>query len=93
MTKYAAKVKECSTIVNAIGDLKADESIDLMYGELKVKVTAYMHSDKRMWHTIWNCGRGMNISKIGKTTIAAYTYDMMTQKTTYTFNIDKMSTI
>ena len=29
----------------------------------------------------------MNIDKIGKTTFRGYTYDMMSQKTTYTFNL------
>ena len=32
----------------------------------------------------------MNISKIGKTSLNAYSYDMMSQKTTYRFQLSKM---
>tara|TARA_B110000305_G_C19428551_1_gene634992 strand:- start:753 stop:1046 length:294 start_codon:yes stop_codon:yes gene_type:complete len=97
MTKYAAKVKECSSLVNVIRNLKSDESVSLLYGEKKLEVRAYKSAidkeDKDMSYSIWNSYNGMNISKIGNTTISAYTYDMMSQKTTYTFNIDKIRVI
>jgi hypothetical protein len=100
MTKYAAKVKECSSLVNAIKDLKEDESIDLMYGDKKLQIRAYKYSidredkeDREMSYSIWNTYNGMNISKIGITTISAYTYDMMEQKTTFTFDIEKIEVI
>ena len=38
-----------------------------------------------MSYSIWDSFRGMNIDKIGKTTMRGYTYDMMSQKTTYVF--------
>ena len=97
MTKYAAKVKECSSIVNVIRNLKADESVSLLYGDKKLELRAYKcvidKEDKEMSYSIWNSFNGMNISKISNTTISAYTYDMMSQKTTYTFNIDKITII
>ena len=41
-----------------------------------------------MSYSIWGpYGSGMNIEKIGRTTMKGYTYDMMSQKTTYTFNL------
>ena len=35
----------------------------------------------------------MNISSIGSTTMKAYTYDMMSQKTTYTFPLYAMTIV
>jgi len=35
----------------------------------------------------------MNIDSIGKTTMKAYTYDMMSQRTTYTFPLYDMDVI
>lgn len=97
MTKYAAKVKKCSSLVNAIKDLKEDESIDLMYGDKKLQIRAYKNSidreDREMSYSIWSTYNGMNISKIGNTTISAYTFDMMSQKTTFTFDIEKIEVI
>jgi len=97
MTKYAAKVKKCSSLVNTIKDLKEDESIDLMYGDKKLQIRAYKNSidreDREMSYSIWSTYNGMNISKIGNTTISAYTFDMMSQKTTFTFDIEKIEVI
>ena len=35
----------------------------------------------------------MNIEKVGKTTMKGYTYDMMSQKTTFTFPLYEMSIV
>ena len=43
-----------------------------------------------MSYSIWKGYSGMNISKIGKTSLNAYSYDMMSQKTTYRFQLSKM---
>lgn len=96
--KYSAKVKDCSAIYNAIKALKVDEVLEVTYGtdykgEPKVytikaysgykgKVDYAIHSD------VFN---GMNISKVGKTSMNAYSYDMMFQKTTYRFQFSKMT--
>ena len=38
-----------------------------------------------MSYSIWSSFSGMNIDSIGKTTMKAYTYDMMSQRTNYNF--------
>ena len=36
---------------------------------------------------------GMNIEKVGRTTMKAYTYDMMSQRTSYVFPLYSMHVI
>ena len=36
---------------------------------------------------------GMNIDKIGRTTMKGYTYDMMSQRTTYSFPLYKFKLV
>ena len=49
------------------------------------KIKAYKDYSGNLSYSIWNSFLGMNIEKIGKTTMKAYTYDMMSQRTNYTF--------
>ena len=50
------------------------------------KIKAYKSDyDNKMSYSIWDSFRGMNIGTLGKTTMRGYTYDMMSQKTTYVF--------
>jgi len=43
-----------------------------------------------MSYSIWSTFSGMNIDSLGPTTAKAYTFDMMSQKTTYTFPLYEM---
>ena len=49
--------------------------------------------DNKMSYSIWDSFRGMNIEKIGKTTMKTYDYNMMSQRTTYTFPLYEMNII
>jgi len=90
---YQDKVKASKTILDLIKQLKKDESVELSYGKDRngkpkiFKIRAYSDYKDEMSYSIWNSFSGMNIDKIGKTTMRGYTYDMMSQKTTYTFNL------
>jgi len=46
-----------------------------------------------MSYSIWNNYSGMNISSLGPTTAKAYTYDMMSQRTNYSFPLYEMTIV
>ena len=46
-----------------------------------------------MSYSIWSTFSGMNIDSLGRTTIKAYTYDMMSQRTSYTFPLYEMEIV
>lgn len=99
---YSNKVKASQTIINAINALGDNEHIVVTYG------TDYNNEPQRfrIKCSIFKSGPsysirkddvfafdGMNISEISKTTAKAYTYDMMNQRTTYTFPLYEMELI
>ena len=46
-----------------------------------------------MSYSIWSTFSGMNVESIGPTTVKTYTFDMMSQKTTYTFPLYEMALV
>ena len=100
---YSDKVKASKSIVEAIKGLKDGETIKVHYGVdrdglpnyYKIRCSIYkssgasysIHKDSP-----WSID-GMNIESVGKTTLKAYTYDMMSQRTTYTFPLYSMHVI
>lgn len=85
--KYSDKVKKATPILNAIKALKADESIKISYAGKEFKVRAYNSYNDEMSYSVWNGIMGMNVSKVGRTSLSLYTYDMMSQKTTYRMSL------
>jgi hypothetical protein len=85
--------------LNAIQSLQDGESIEVSYGKNRkgepetYSIKAYKSYNDEMSYSIWNSFQGMNIEKIGKTTMKAYTYDMMSQKTTWTFPLYELNII
>ena len=98
---YTDKVKQSKNILNAIQSLKDGESIEVSYGSDRegkpnvYTIKSYKGYRDEMSYSIWDSFvyRGMNIESIGKTTMKAYTYDMMNQKTTYTFPLYMLNII
>ena len=90
---YSDKVKASKPILDLIKSLGDDKSVELSYGKDRngmdkvFKIRGYKDYRGEISYSIWNSFSGMNIDKVGKTTMKAYTYDMMSQKTTYTFNL------
>ena len=89
---YSDKVNKSKDLRELIESLKDGDDIVVEYGSDRsgkpnqYKIKAYWSEySKEMSYSIWDSFRGMNIQSIGKTTMKAYTYDMMNQKTTYTF--------
>ena len=98
--KYSDKVKASKGLLEAIKALKDDESIKVTYGHDRVGIAKNVYTIKankgfkdEMSYSIWNTWNGMNIESLGRTTAKAYTYDMMSQRTTYTFPLYEMSIV
>ena len=85
--KYSTKVKKASSIRKAILSLKADQDMAVVYGNKKFKIRAYKSYDGQMSYSVWNGITGMNVSKVGNTSLSLYSYDMMSQKTTYRMSL------
>ena len=88
---YSEKKQASKKVLEAIDGLKDNETIYVTYGKTYdgkprvFNIKAYSSGKDDMSYSIWDSIRGMNIEKIGKTTMKAYDYNMMSQKTTYTF--------
>jgi hypothetical protein len=85
--KYSDKVKKAAPIVKAIYGLKDGEALKISYAGKEYKVSAYSGYKDEMTYSFWNGINGMNVSKIGRTSLSLYTFDMMSQKTTYTLSL------
>ena len=100
---YTDKVKASKGLLEAIKALGNDEYIIVQYGKdydgkpqrYRIKCSIYkssgpsysIHKD-----SVWALD-GMNIDKFTGTTARAYTYDMMSQRTQYTFPLYAMELI
>ena len=85
--KYSDKVKKAAPIVKAIYGLNDGETLKISYAGKEYKVSAYKSYKDEMAYSVWNGINGMNVSKIGRTSLSLYTFDMMSQKTTYTLSL------
>ena len=85
--KYSDKVKKASSIRTAILSLKEDERIKVAYKDDVYEIKAYSSYGGDMAYSVWNNFRGMNVSKVGNTSLSLYSYDMMSQKTTYRMSL------
>ena len=81
--KYSEKVKKASTIYNAIKGLSNDKEMSIEYNGNTYTISAYSSYKDKMSYSVWNGYRGMNVSKVGRTSLTLYSFDMMNQKTTY----------
>lgn len=94
---YQEKKQASKKVLNAIKALKDEEVLEVAYGKgfkgvpNVYTIRAYKGRRKgEMSYSIWSTFSGMNISSLGPTTAKAYTFDMMSQKTTYTFPLYEM---
>ena len=93
---YQEKKQASKKVLDAIMALKDEEVLEVAYGkgyrgEPNVyTIRAYKGREDKMSYSIWSTFSGMNIGSLGPTTAKAYTFDMMSQKTTYTFPLYEM---
>ena len=96
---YSEKRSASKKVLEAINGLKNEEKLKVTYGVgYKGKanvytVHAYSNRKGEMSYSIWSSFSGMNIESIGPTTVKTYTFDMMSQKTTYTFPLYAMEIV
>ena len=100
---YSNKVKASQTIVNAINGLTDGQYIIVTYGTdynnepLRFKITCHVYKSGSTTYSIYRDEvfglSGMNIEALNKTTMDAYSYDMMNQRSTYRFALDKMELV
>ena len=99
---YQEKKQASKKVLDAIKALKDNEVLEVSYGKgFKGKpnvytIRAYSSSSRKggkMSYSIWSTFSGMNIDSLGPTTAKAYTFDMMSQKTTYAFPLYKLNVI
>ena len=89
--KYLDKVKASKKVIEAITSLPKDGELKVTFGKdrsgqpKEFKIRAYEAYSSEMSYSIWRGIDGMNIESIGRTTMKGYSYDMMSQKTTYVF--------
>ena len=50
----------------------------------------YKDKDGKSSYSIWNSFSGMNVDSLGPTMVKCYTYDMMSQRTNYSFPLYEM---
>ena len=86
---YSQKVKECKPFVDMVKGLKEDQRMEFAYDGNRFQLRAYKSYNGEMSYSVGGKMRGMNVSKVGRTSLSLYTYDMMSQKTTYTLDILK----
>ena len=100
---YSDKVKASKDLLEAIKALGNDESIKVQYGtdyngkpkQYKIKCSIYKHSGPTYSihkDDFWAID-GMNIESLTNTQAKAYTYDMMSQRTTYNFPLYAMEIV
>lgn len=100
--KYSSKLKKSKVILDKLNSLKDQEELTIEFGkdykgeprEFRIKKYRNFRGDG-FHYAIWESKglNGMNIESIGRTTMKGYTYDMMSQKTTYTFPIYKFKLV
>ena len=85
--KYTERVKKASTIYNAIMDLSVDKELSIQYKGKTYIVSAYSYYKDKIAYSVWSGLKGMNVDKVGKTSLTLYSYDMMSTKTTYRMSL------
>ena len=93
---YSDKVKGSRVILEVIKSMKDEETIRFTYGtgykgEPNVfKIHCYKDKKGVSSYSVWNSFSGMNVASMGPTMMKCYTYDMMSQRTNYSFPLYEM---
>lgn len=96
---YSEKKQQSNLILKRMQSLKEDEVMEVYYGKdregrrRQYKIRSYSNFRDVRSYSIWNAYSGMNIDTIGQTVMKAYTFDLMSQKTTYTFPLYQLELV
>ena len=95
---YSQKVKVGKEIIERMNGLSEEGKFTFSYKNQVYSLKCYsVYDDGRRSYAIdkvgsWGYG-GMNIDKIGPTSLSLYTYDMMNQRSTYKMDMSLMEVI
>jgi hypothetical protein len=93
---YKEQIKESKKVLGFINDLKDQEVLEFTYGKgfngepNKYTLKCWVHKDGEISHSVWTNFSGMNVGSLSKTRVNCYTYDMMSQRTNYSFKLWEM---
>ena len=93
---YSDKVKASRVMLDIIKSMNDEEIIKFTYGkgwkgEPNVyRLHCYKSKEGVSSYAIWNSFSGMNVDSLGPTMVKCYTYDMMSQRTNYSFPLYEM---
>ena len=94
---YFEKVKASKDLYKAIKAMEDDAELYILYGSDTFRVRCYTYDD--VWSKRYTLsdnrpfGKSMNVDKLTKTTMSLYTYDLMSQPTTYRLSLYKCKLI
>lgn len=88
--KYTAKVKKCKPFFEMMSRLTEDSYMEFTYSGRTFKLRAFENYKGEMSYSVWDGFDGMNVGKVGRTSLSLYTFDLMKQKTTYTLDVLKV---
>jgi hypothetical protein len=93
---YTQQIKESKRVLGLIEALEDNEALEFAYG-IGFKGVANVYSlkcyidalgDKS--YSVWSNYSGMNVGSLTNTRVHCYTYDMMSQRTVYSFKLWEM---
>jgi hypothetical protein len=100
---YSDKIKKADQVLAHMALLQDNEHFVVTYGKdydgkpQRYRINCSIFREGKPSFSIYKDEvfglNGMNIDKVGKTTLNAYTYDMMGQRTNYRFPLYKMEVV
>jgi hypothetical protein len=93
---YTQQIKESKRVLGLIEGLKDKEELKFAYGkgfkgELMIySLKCYIDALGDISYSVWSNYSGMNVGSLTKTRVHCYTYDMMSQRTIYSFKLWEM---
>ena len=93
---YKEQIKESKRVLGLINNLKDKEVLEFSYGkgfrgEPNVyTLKCYIDALGEVSYSVWTNVSGMNVGSISKTRVNCYSYDMMSQRTNYSFKLWEM---
>ena len=89
---YQEKVKASKGFISKVEALREEESFTFKYKNQMYSLKCYsIYDDGRRSYAVDKVGAygygGMNVSKVGPTSLSLYTYDMMNQRSTYKMDL------
>ena len=93
---YKEQIKKSKRVLGLIKDLKDKEVLEFSYGkgwrgEPNVyTIKCYIDAAEDVSYSVWNNFSGMNVGSLSKTRVNCYSYDMMSQRTNYSFKLWEM---